>query len=82
MPPGVPIVYTYDLDTRGAVPPFKVEARLLFRAFPPFLVKAFASYERDMDRLGKRPSGPLVDDDMLARLEVVEVVRQEATIAP
>jgi hypothetical protein len=82
MPPGVPIVYTYDLDTRGAVPPFKVEARLLFRAFPPFLVKAFASYEREMDRLGKRPSGALVDEDMLKRLEVVEVVRQEATITP
>ncbi|MFO0551619.1 MAG: hypothetical protein U0271_24750 [Polyangiaceae bacterium] len=80
VPPEVPLVYTYDLDTRGARGPFTVEARLLFRAFPPFLIKAFADYERAMDRLGRRPSGPLVDDAMLSRLEVVEIARRKVTV--
>jgi hypothetical protein len=79
-PPGVPIRYTYDLDAGGRRGPFKVEARLLFRAFPPFLVKAFAAYEREQARRGLRPSGPLVTEDMLARLEVVEIARAEAEI--
>ena len=80
MPPGVPLTYTYDLDARAARPPFKVQARLLFRSFPPYLVRAFAAYEREMDRLGKRPSGPLVDDSMLKRIEIVEVGRAETSL--
>ncbi|HTJ84823.1 MAG TPA: hypothetical protein VL400_24055, partial [Polyangiaceae bacterium] len=80
LPPGVPITYTYDLEARGAAPPFKVEARLLFRSFPPYLVRTFAAYEREMDRLGKRPSGPLVDDSMLERIEIVEVGHARATV--
>jgi hypothetical protein len=80
LPPGVPITYTYDLQARGAAPPFKVEARLLFRSFPPYLVRTFAAYEREMDRLGKRPSGPLVDDSMLERIEIVEVGHAQATV--
>jgi hypothetical protein len=79
-PPGVPIRYVYDLPTGGRRGPFKVEARLLFRAFPPFLVKAFAAYEREQARRGLRPSGPLVSEDMLGRLEVVEVARAEAEV--
>jgi hypothetical protein len=75
LPPGVPVTYTYALDAGGRRGPFRVEARLLFRAFPPFLVRAFIEYEREQQRKGLRPNGPLVTDDALKRLEVVEVGR-------
>jgi hypothetical protein len=80
LPPRTPIRYTYDLPTGGRRGPFQVEARLLFRAFPPFLVKAFAAYEREQARRGLRPSGPLVTEDMLSRLEVVELARVRGEI--
>jgi hypothetical protein len=80
LPPQVPIRYTYDLATQGRRGPFKVEARLMFRAFPPFLIKGFAAYEREQARRGLRPSGPLVTDDMIRRLEIVELSRQSAEI--
>jgi len=80
VPPRVPIRYVYDLATGGRRGPFKVEARLLFRAFPPFLVKGFAAYEREQARRGLRPSGALVSEDMLGRLEVVEIGRADAEI--
>jgi len=70
-----------DLDLRGAALPLRAEARLLFRAFPPFLIRAFADYEREMTRLGKRPSGPSVDRAMLERLEIVEVARAELEVS-
>ena len=79
-PPGVTLRYTYDLETRGVPGPYRVEARLLFRAFPPFLVRAFADYERAMAARGKRPSGPLVDEAMMARLEIVEIGRAEVEL--
>ena len=79
-PPGVPLRYVYDLSTGGRRGPFKIEARLLFRAFPPFLIKAFAAYERAQAQKGLRPSGPLVTEDMLGRLEVVEIGRAEAEV--
>jgi eukaryotic-like serine/threonine-protein kinase len=79
-PPGVPLRYTYDLDAGGRRGPFKVEAHLLFRAFPPFLVKGFAAYEREQARRGLRPGGPLVTEEMLGRLEVVELARAEAEV--
>ncbi len=75
LPPHVPITYTYTLGTGGRPGPFRVEARLLFRAFPPFLVRGFVEYEREQARKGLRPSGPLVTSDMLKRLEIVEVAR-------
>lgn len=78
--PGVPVTFTYALDAGGRRGPFKVEARLLFRAFPPFLVKGFIDYEREQARKGLRPSGPLVTDDMLKRLEIVEVARTSVEI--
>jgi hypothetical protein len=78
LPPGVPVRYVYDLPAAGRRAPFTVTARLLFRAFPPFLVKAFAAYEREQARRGLRPSGALVSEEMLGRLEVVEVARAEA----
>ena len=81
LPPRVPTTYVYELDPRGAALPLRVEARLLFRAFPPFLIRAFADYERAMTRLGKRPSGPSVDAAMLERLEIVEVAKVELEVA-
>ncbi|MGK4004254.1 hypothetical protein WMF31_16590 [Sorangium sp. So ce1036] len=80
VPPGVPIRYTYELSTGGRRGPFRAEARLLFRAFPPFLIRAFAAYEREQARRGLRPSGPLVTGAMLDRLEVVELARAEVEI--
>ncbi len=80
VPPRVPLRYVYDLATSGRRGPFRIEARLLFRAFPPFLVKAFAAYEREQARRGLRPSGPLVSEDMLARIEVVEIARATAEV--
>ncbi|MBL4684078.1 MAG: hypothetical protein JKY37_05775 [Nannocystaceae bacterium] len=73
--PGVPLRYTYELGVAAARGPLTVEARLLFRAFPPFLIKAFADYESRQAARGKRPSGPLVTRAMLDRLEVVELHR-------
>jgi hypothetical protein len=75
MPPGVPLRYTYELPVAARRGPFRIEARLLFRAFPPFLVKAFIAYEREQARRGLRPNGPLVTDEMLSRLEIVELAR-------
>ncbi len=79
-PPGVPLRYTYELDVANARGPIQVEARLLFRAFPPFLVKAFADYEARQAARGLRPSGPLVTREMLDRLEVVELHRVRSTV--
>ncbi|EYF07735.1 hypothetical protein [Chondromyces apiculatus] len=79
-PPGVPLRYTYTLPTGGRSGPFRVEARLLFRAFPPFLIRGFADYEQEQARRGLRPGGPLVTREMLGRLEIVELERAEAEI--
>jgi len=72
-PPGVPLEYTYVLDTQGHAPPFTVRARLLFRAFPPYLIRAFAAYEREQARQGRRQGGPQVDEAMLRRDDPVEL---------
>jgi hypothetical protein len=78
--PGVPLDYRFVLDTGGHPPPFTVRARLLFRAFPPYLVRAFAAYEREAARLGLRPSGPQVDESMLRRDDPVELARAATSI--
>jgi hypothetical protein len=78
--PEVPLTYVYVLDASGARGPLHVQARLLFRAFPPYLVRAFAAYEARMDARGLRPSGPQVDLGMLRRLDVVELARAEARV--
>lgn len=80
LPPGVPVRYVYQLDAAGHPGPYTVEARLMFRAFPPYLLRAFADYEREQDRLGRRPSGPLLDGRALARLELVEVATARAVL--
>jgi hypothetical protein len=77
--PGVPMVFTYVLDTGRHPAPFTVHARLMFRAFPPYLVRAFAAYEASQARLGSRPTGPQVREGMLRRDEPVEIGRAEAT---
>lgn len=76
--PSIPQRYVYELDAGQG--PLRVEARLMFRAFPPFLVKAFADYEALAAARGRRPSGPLVTRQMLERIEVVELHRLEATL--
>lgn len=79
LPPGETIRYTYDLSVQG-VPPYRVTARLLFRAFPPFLLRAFIDYERRQTTLGRRPSGPLIGEAVMQRLDVVEL--QRASVGP
>lgn len=81
-PPGEERRYTYELSTRGARGPIRIEARLLFRAFPPFLVRAFADYEARQAARGKRPSGPLVDESALERLEIVEIAKRVQELDP
>lgn len=73
LPAFTPVRYTYDLDFGGRRGPFRVEARLMFRSFPPFLVRAFAQYEREQARRGLRPSGPAVTEEMMQRLDIVEL---------
>ena len=79
-PPGVPLEYTYVIDTGGHRGPFAVDARLMFRAFPPYLVRAFADYEAGQARAGLRPSGPQVERSMLARDEPLEIAAARAGV--
>jgi hypothetical protein len=79
-PPGVPMTWVYELPISGFEGPFTIEARLLFRAFPPFLIKAFADYEARQAAAGLRPSGPLVTRTMLDKLSVVEIAKVTRTL--
>jgi hypothetical protein len=79
-PPGVPLVYTYVLDVAGHPAPFAVDARLRFRAFPPYLVRAFATYEAEKAREGLRPSGPQVTLRMLRRIEPIDMAHATARV--
>ena len=72
-PPGVVLTYTYELDAGAHPPPFEVDARLRFRSFPPYLVRAFAAYEARKAAQGLRPSGPQMTLAMLRRVEVTDV---------
>jgi hypothetical protein len=73
--PEAPVTYVYELpEARG---PVRVEARLLFRAFPPYLLRAFAEYERERAERGERPRGPLITERALERIDVVELARAE-----
>jgi hypothetical protein len=75
--PKTPVTYVYVLDAlpRGRL---RVTARLLFRAYPPYLVRAFAAYEARMQARGLRRRGPLVREDAARELEIVEVARASA----
>lgn len=74
--PATPVTYVYELGLASAR--VEVTARLLFRAFPPYLIRAFAAYEANMAARGARPGGPLVTERALERLEIVELARAEA----
>ncbi len=80
LPPGTPTTYVYELPVTGSAGPFRVEARLMFRAFPPFLLRAFAEYEEAQEQRGLRPGGALITRAVLARLDVVEIARVEADV--
>lgn len=75
---GEPQQYTYEVGAPSG--PLKIRARLMFRAFPPFLVEAFADYEALQAARGLRPSGPLVTQETLERLEAVELAVAEVTL--
>ncbi|MBX3230966.1 MAG: hypothetical protein KIT84_36515 [Labilithrix sp.] len=78
--PGVVVRYTYELETGGRQGPFTVTARLRFRPFPPFLLRAFADYEANKAREGRRPSGPQVTPSMFRRNHPIDLAETQATI--
>ena len=80
VPPGQPVRYVYDLDVGAGAGPLAIEARLMFRAFPPFLLRGFIDYEARQQQRGLRPSGPLIDAAALERLDVVEIAAVRATV--
>jgi hypothetical protein len=80
LPPGVVERYVFELDTGAHPAPFRAEARLLFRAFPPYLIRAFAEYEERQARAGRRPSGPLIDAGAARRNRIVELARASAVL--
>jgi hypothetical protein len=78
--PGVPVTYTYVIDPGAHPAPFQVRATLHFRAFPPFLLRAFSDYESRMATRGLRPSGAQVTPDMVSRLEVIDLTSTSAEL--
>jgi eukaryotic-like serine/threonine-protein kinase len=78
--PGVVLRYTYDLDLPGHPPPFSVQARLRFRPFPPFLLRAFADYEARKAAQGLRPSGPQLTAAVFRRNHPVDLAQTNSTI--
>lgn len=79
-PPGVPITYTYLVETGRRPGPYRISAKLRFRSFPPFLVRAFAAYEAEHAARGERPSGPQVTNAMLDRIDVVDLAQVSSRI--
>jgi hypothetical protein len=78
--PGVVLRYVYELDVGGRPGPFTVRARLRFRPFPPYLLRAFADYEARKARAGLRPSGPQVVPAMFGRNHPVDLAEATATV--
>jgi hypothetical protein len=72
--------FTYVLDAGRHPAPFSARARLLFRPFPPYLVRAFAAYEAAQARAGLRSTGAQVRERMLKRDEPVEIARAEGSL--
>ncbi|HVJ94998.1 MAG TPA: hypothetical protein VM580_34700, partial [Labilithrix sp.] len=79
-PPGVVLRYTYEIDAPGRAGPFTVRARLRFRPFPPFLLRAFADYESRKASQGLRPSGAQVTLSMFSRNHPVDLAEASAII--
>jgi hypothetical protein len=79
-PPGAVLRYTYDLDVAGRSPPFRVTARLRFRPFPPFLLRAFVDYEAGKAEAGLRPSGPQIPRATARRNHPVDLAEASARI--
>jgi len=79
-PPGVVLRYTYDLEASSFTAPFRVAAKLRFRPFPPFLLRAFADYEARQAARGARPSGPQLTPAMFARNHPIDLAQREARI--
>jgi hypothetical protein len=80
VPPGPVIRYTYELDTAGHPAPYVVHAKLRFRPFPPFLLRAFADYEARKAAAGLRPSGALLTTSMLKRNHPIDLAEASTTI--
>jgi hypothetical protein len=80
VPPGPVIRYTYELDTAGHPAPYVVRAKLRFRPFPPFLLRAFADYEARKAAAGLRPSGALLTTSMLKRNHPIDLAEASTTI--
>lgn len=77
--PGAVLRYTYELDVRGPGP-FTVSARLRFRPFPPFLLRAFADYETRKTDEGRRARGPQVTSAMFARNHPIDLAEASAKV--
>ncbi len=71
--PNVKQRWLYELPTEGRKAPFTVTARLRFRAFPPYLLRAFADYEARRASRGERPSGAQVTPAHVARLRILDI---------
>ncbi|AKV01864.1 Serine/threonine-protein kinase PknA [Labilithrix luteola] len=72
-PPGAVLRYTYDLEASGRPGPLRVSARLRFRPFPPFLLRAFAAYESRKAAEGLRPSGAQLEARMLRKNRPIDL---------
>lgn len=79
-PPGVVLRYIYEIDVPGRSGPFTVQARLRFRPFPPFLLRAFADYEARKAAQGLRPSGAQITGAMFARNHPIDLAEASAKI--
>ena len=62
----------YALDVPSSSVPARVRARLLFRALPPYFVRALAKSQTPQD-------GPNLDA-LVQNLEINEMARVEATL--
>ncbi|MEA2749251.1 MAG: eukaryotic-like serine/threonine-protein kinase, partial [Myxococcales bacterium] len=80
VPPGPVIRYTYELETAGHPAPYVVRAKLRFRPFPPFLLRAFADYEARKASAGLRPSGAQLTTSMLKRNHPIDLAEASTTI--
>lgn len=78
--PGQLIRYNYEIDTLGHSGPFTVTAKLRFRPFPPFLLRAFADYEANKAAQGARPSGPQVTPAMFRRNHPIDLASATSKI--